>query len=77
MIGWKNGDSKLLVDPEEIKCVQVMSRLRENAVSVYEVYEDGSSLSEAGSVWKDTVMSSSRATVQMELRASIQTIESK
>ncbi|KAG7013501.1 hypothetical protein SDJN02_23667 [Cucurbita argyrosperma subsp. argyrosperma] len=77
LIGWKNGDTKLLVDPEEIKCISVTSRMKENAASVYELYEDASVLSEEGSLWKDTVMSSSRANVQMELKASIQAIESK
>ncbi|XP_022138378.1 uncharacterized protein LOC111009566 [Momordica charantia] len=78
LIGWKNGESKLLVDPEEIKCVSVMSSLKENAVSVYDLYPDAASiLNEPGSLWKETVMSSSRSTIQTELKASIQTIESK
>lgn len=65
------------MDPEEIKCISMASRMKENAASVYELYEDASVLSEEGSLWKDTVMSSSRANVQMELKASIQAIESK
>lgn len=77
LIGWKDGDNKFLVDPEEIKCVSVISNLKENANSVYELYQDASILNEKGCLWKETVMSPSRASVQMELKASIQSIESK
>ncbi|XP_038874722.1 uncharacterized protein LOC120067265 [Benincasa hispida] len=77
LIGWKDGDNKLLVDPEEIKCVSFISKLKEDANSVYELYQDASILNENGSLWKETVLSSSRASIQMELKASIQSIESK
>ncbi|KGN61624.1 uncharacterized protein LOC101217539 [Cucumis sativus] len=78
LIGWKDGDNKLLVDPEEIKCVSVTSKLNENANSVYELYQDATNvLNEKSSIWKETVLSSSRPSVQMELKASIQSIESK
>lgn len=78
LIGWKDRDNKLLVDPEEIKCVSVISKLNENANSVYELYQDATNvLNEKSSIWKETVLSSSRPSVQMELKASIQSIESK
>ncbi|KAK3190219.1 hypothetical protein Dsin_029780 [Dipteronia sinensis] len=75
LIAWKNGDNKLLIDPDEIKCLKNVSQLKSNAESVYELYNDPNSIFEPGSVWKDIVLSPTRATLQLELKTSIQRIE--
>ncbi|KAJ6911169.1 hypothetical protein NC652_021718 [Populus alba x Populus x berolinensis] len=75
LIAWKDGDNKLLVDPEGYKCLTNVSNLRAEAESIYELYTDPSPIFEPGSVWKDIVLDPSRPTVQSELRASILNIE--
>ncbi|KAL5784786.1 hypothetical protein ACOSQ2_007178 [Xanthoceras sorbifolium] len=75
LIAWKNGDNKLLIDPDEIKCLRNVSRLKANADSVYELYSDPNPIFEPGSVWKDIVLSATRASLQLELKTSIQKIE--
>ena len=75
MIGWKDGDNKLLVDPEQIKCLTVVSILKDDADNVYELYTEPKILYEQGSVWKDIVLTPSRASLHLDLRTSIQKIE--
>lgn len=75
MIGWKEGSNKLLVDPESIKSLLIISTCKEDAENIYELYEQLNLIHEEGSVWKDVVLSPSRLTLQLELRASIQKIE--
>ncbi|KAK0608543.1 hypothetical protein LWI29_032147 [Acer saccharum] len=41
----ENGDNKLLIDPDEIKCLENVSRLKTNAESVYELSSDPNSIS--------------------------------
>ncbi|KAB2625533.1 hypothetical protein D8674_017193 [Pyrus ussuriensis x Pyrus communis] len=75
-IGWKDGDNKLLVDQEEIKCLTNLSNLNSKAESIYELYMQNPSLIlEPGSLWKDIVLCSSRPSLQLKLRAIIQKIE--
>ncbi|KAK9991904.1 hypothetical protein SO802_026889 [Lithocarpus litseifolius] len=75
LIARKDGDNKLLIDPEKINCLTAVSNLNAEAQSIYELYTDSSQISEPGSIWKDIVLSPSRASLQQELRASIQRIE--
>ncbi|KAL6343654.1 hypothetical protein AAG906_025019 [Vitis piasezkii] len=75
LIGWKDGDNKLLVDPEQIKCLTVVSTLKDDADNVYELYTEPKNLYEEGSVWKDIVLTPSRASLHLDLRTSIQKIE--
>ena len=75
LIAWKDGDNKLLIDPEGYKCLTNVSNLRADAESIYELYTGPSPIFEPGSVWKEIVMDPSRPTVQSELRASIINIE--
>ncbi|XP_059660390.1 calmodulin calcium-dependent NAD kinase isoform X2 [Cornus florida] len=75
LIGWKDRDKTLLVDPDEIKCLKVVARLNEEADSIYELYKRSNPAHEAGSVWKDIVLSPSRLNIQKELKYSIQRIE--
>lgn len=75
LIAWKDGDSDLLVDPNRIKALTTVSNMNDKAESVYELYADPNPIFESGSIWKDVVLSPSRASIQMELRNSIQKIE--
>uniref|UniRef100_A0A1J3ERQ0 Zeta toxin domain-containing protein n=1 Tax=Noccaea caerulescens TaxID=107243 RepID=A0A1J3ERQ0_NOCCA len=75
LIAWKAGDSRLLVDPEDIECLKRVSNLNPDAESVYELYTDPSLLSQPGSVWKDIVLVPSRPKVQKELTDTIKRIE--
>ncbi|KAE8670405.1 hypothetical protein F3Y22_tig00112159pilonHSYRG00413 [Hibiscus syriacus] len=76
LIGWKDGDNKLLIDPDDIKWLSNVSMLNPEANCVYELYEqDQSPVVMPGSVWKDVVLSPARSSIQLELKASIQRIE--
>ncbi|KAA8543331.1 hypothetical protein F0562_021174 [Nyssa sinensis] len=75
MIGWKDRDKTLLVDPDEIDCLKKVGSLNEEADSIYELYKPPNPVYEAGSVWKDIVLSPSRLNIQQELKYSIQKVE--
>ncbi|KAI4317960.1 hypothetical protein L6164_025780 [Bauhinia variegata] len=75
LVGWKEGENNLLVDPEEIKCLTNIGKLNAEADSIYELYKQPSPIMGPGSIWNDIVLSSSRATDQKELRNSILRIE--
>lgn len=76
LIAWKEGENKLLIDPDDFKCLSNVSNLNPGAESVYELYkEETNPVNVPGSVWKDVVLFSSRPTIQLELKASIQRIE--
>lgn len=76
LIGWKDKDKTLLVDPDEIKCLKVVGRLNEEADSIFELYKSGCHPAfEAGAVWNDIVLSPSRLNIQKELKYSIQKVE--
>ncbi|XP_059431432.1 calmodulin calcium-dependent NAD kinase isoform X2 [Corylus avellana] len=75
LIGWKDRDKTLLVDPDEIDCLKRLGRLNENAKSIYELYKHPNPASKAGSVWKDIVLSPSRLNIQQELKYCIRRIE--
>ncbi|KAL6841511.1 hypothetical protein ACP4OV_028654 [Aristida adscensionis] len=74
LIGWKDGESRLLVDTEEIGCLERVSSLNEDANCVHELYADGDGSS---SEWQDLVMSPSRASAQRELKAAIEKSEAR
>ncbi|TXG63772.1 hypothetical protein EZV62_010766 [Acer yangbiense] len=75
LIGWKDKDKTLLVDPDEIGCLKMIGRLNENAESIYELYKCPNPACESGSVWKDIVLSPSRLNIQKELKYSILKVE--
>lgn len=75
LIAWKDGENKLLIDPDEIKCLTNVSKLNPAAESIYELYEEPTSLEKPGSVWNDIVLNPSRPGILLELKASIQRIE--
>lgn len=75
LIGWKDRDKTLLVDPDEIDCLKRVGRLNDEADSIYELYKRPNPACEAGSIWKDIVLSPSRLNIQQELKYSIQKAE--
>ncbi|GAB4850998.1 hypothetical protein Ancab_030294 [Ancistrocladus abbreviatus] len=76
LVGWKDGASRLLVDPEEIKWLDILSSINDEAESIYELYaNDPSPLCQPGSIWKDIVLSSSRPTIQQELKDAVRKYE--
>ncbi|CAK9150046.1 unnamed protein product [Ilex paraguariensis] len=75
LIGWKDKDKTLLVDPDEINCLKMVGELYEEADSIWELYNRPNPAHEAGSVWKDIVLSPSRLNIQKELKYAIQKIE--
>lgn len=75
LIGWKDRDKTLLVDPDEIDCLKRVGALNEEANSIYELYKKPNPALLSGSVWKDIVMSPSRLDIQKELKYSIQKVE--
>ncbi|KAF3494626.1 hypothetical protein DY000_02051852 [Brassica cretica] len=75
LIAWKAGNSRLLVDPEDIECLKRVSNLNPDAESIYELYLDPSLLSQPGSVWTEIVIVPSRPEVQRKLNDTIKKIE--
>ncbi|XP_034915261.1 calmodulin calcium-dependent NAD kinase isoform X2 [Populus alba] len=75
LIGWKDRDKTLLVDPDEIDCLKRVGCLNEEAESIYELYKYPNPACEDGSIWKDIVLSPSRLNIQRELKYSIQKVE--
>jgi len=71
LIGWKDKDSRLLVDVEEIGLLDRVSRINEEANCVHELYPDGHPTGGAGSVWDDLVASPVRASIQRHLKEAI------
>ncbi|THU65379.1 hypothetical protein C4D60_Mb05t03020 [Musa balbisiana] len=76
LIGWKDGSSNLLVDPQEIICLEKLSKVNEDANSIYELYPQEDTSSGSGFIWDEMVMSPTRESIQQELKAAIKRIES-
>ncbi|KAL3649072.1 hypothetical protein CASFOL_005475 [Castilleja foliolosa] len=77
LIAWKDGDSKLLVDQDDIKCLTSVSELNDEAESIYNLYKEPSQVDEPGSIWRNIVMISTRASLQLELRTVVNKIETR
>ncbi|GJY47275.1 P-loop containing nucleoside triphosphate hydrolase superfamily protein [Tanacetum coccineum] len=75
LIGWKDKEKTLLVDPDEIKVLDTIERLNEAADSIYELYKQLNPENDIGEVWKDIVMSPERVFIQKELKYAIQKAE--
>lgn len=75
LIGWKDRERNLLVDPDEIGCLKAVGMLNDEANSISELYKCPNPASQAGSIWKDIVLSPSRMNIQQELKYSIKRIE--
>ncbi|KAL4558708.1 hypothetical protein LXL04_036909 [Taraxacum kok-saghyz] len=76
LIGWKEKEKTLLVDPDEISCLKMLEKLNEKANSILELYKNPNPIYESGSVWHDIVMSPSRLNIQKELKYFIKKVES-
>ncbi|KAG0493110.1 hypothetical protein HPP92_006508 [Vanilla planifolia] len=82
LIGWKDGESRLLVDPSEIIWLEKVSGLNEDADNVHEVYPTSSAsvvfrTAEPSLVWEDAVLCASRVATQEQLKDVLQTIEAQ
>ncbi|CAN4076832.1 unnamed protein product [Withania somnifera] len=75
MIGWKEKERTVLVDPDEIIVLQMVGRLNDGANSIYELYKNPHPAFQAGSIWKDIVLSPSRLNIHKELKYSIRKVE--
>ncbi|XP_047311662.1 calmodulin calcium-dependent NAD kinase-like [Impatiens glandulifera] len=75
LIAWKDVGSRLLVDPEEIKCLNLLTTMNDEADSIDELFQEPNPLMDSGSVWKDIVMLPSRDSVQLNLKLAIMNIE--
>ncbi|XP_047937837.1 calmodulin calcium-dependent NAD kinase-like [Salvia hispanica] len=75
LIAWKDGDSKLLVDRDDIKCLTRVKELNEEAESIYELYKDPAIMYEAESVWNDIVLHSARDSLQLQIQTVVKKIE--
>lgn len=75
LIGWKEGEHNLLLDPEQINFLERIANLNADADSIYELYKPPSPALGPGSIWNGIVFSSSREKDQKLLRDSIQKIE--
>ncbi|XP_078429846.1 calmodulin calcium-dependent NAD kinase-like [Wolffia australiana] len=72
LIGWKDGGSGLLVDPELISCLRAVASLNEDADGVYELYP---ALRAAPAAFGAAVRAPARGAAQARLRAAVQTAE--
>ncbi|KAJ1263576.1 hypothetical protein BS78_09G196300 [Paspalum vaginatum] len=77
LIGWKDGESSLLVDTKEIGCLDRVKSLNEEANCVHELYADGQPTGGSSSEWQDLVLSPSRTSWQRQLRAAIEQSEAR
>lgn len=75
LIAWKDGQSNLLVDQDEIELLATVSGLNSEAESVYQLYGGPEKLHQPGSVWNDNILTPSRSGLQLELRNVIMNIE--
>lgn len=80
LIGYKDGGSKLLVDPDEIRCLKMVSKLNDEAESIEELYAAAAAGEElivgtGSQVWKDIVLLPNRPKIQQELIVAIRKIE--
>ncbi|XP_075478295.1 calmodulin calcium-dependent NAD kinase-like [Primulina tabacum] len=75
LIAWKDGNSKILVDTDEIKCLDSVTNLNDEAECIYELNKDPEQINKPGSVWKDIVLLPTRPSLQQELKSVVKKIE--
>ncbi|KAL9997262.1 putative Zeta toxin domain, P-loop containing nucleoside triphosphate hydrolase [Helianthus debilis subsp. tardiflorus] len=75
LIGFKDGSSNLLVDPDQIKCLEALREINDQADSIYELYADHKMLTDNDSVWKGLVLKPDRIESQRDLKFVIDKIE--
>ncbi|KAI3829105.1 hypothetical protein L1987_03220 [Smallanthus sonchifolius] len=75
LIGFKDGSSNLLVDRDQIKCLETLSEINDEADSIYELYADHKMLTDNDSVWKEHVLKPDRIGSQRDLKVVIEKIK--
>ncbi|KZV48206.1 hypothetical protein F511_10792, partial [Dorcoceras hygrometricum] len=75
LIAWKDGNSKILVDVDEIKCLDAVTSLNDEAKCIHELHKNPDQIYESGSVWKDLVLLPTRPSLQLELKTVVKKIE--
>lgn len=71
----------MLVDPDEIRCLKMVSKLNDEAESIEELYAAAAAAGEelivgtGSQVWKDIVLLPERPKIQQELKEAIRKIE--
>ncbi|KAJ7545143.1 hypothetical protein O6H91_09G109100 [Diphasiastrum complanatum] len=71
LIGWKNSNSKMMVDVEAFRAVKQLADLNPNAGSVFELYSNV----RCNQVWHEVVLSPERAPRQAFLRKELDAVE--
>lgn len=72
LIAWKGGiNGSLLVEPNEIECLDKVGNLNENATSLHDLYPGGATTCGSRSIWDDMIVAPSRAVIQQEIREAI------
>ncbi|ONK76000.1 uncharacterized protein A4U43_C03F22790 [Asparagus officinalis] len=77
LIAWKDGDNNLLVDPDEIECLQKLKALNEDAQSIFDLYPNSDTKCGSYSFWDAAVMCRSRAAIQQDLKMVLGKIENQ
>ncbi|XP_010923466.1 calmodulin calcium-dependent NAD kinase isoform X2 [Elaeis guineensis] len=77
LIARKDVDADLLANPQEFSCLEKVSKLNEEANSIYELYPHGDIACGSRSIWHDMVMWPSRKSIQQELKMAVQMIEKR
>ena len=61
----------MLVEPNEIECLDKVGNLNENATSLHDLYPGGATTCGSRSIWDEMVVAPSRAVIQREIREAI------
>ncbi|KAK9068192.1 hypothetical protein SSX86_012303 [Deinandra increscens subsp. villosa] len=75
LIGFKDGNSNLLVDRDQIKCLEILSEINDEADSIYELYADIKMVTGNDSVWRELILKPERIESQRDLKVVIERIE--
>lgn len=75
LIAWKDGNSNILVDTVEIKCLDSVRNLNDEAECIFQLHKDQDQINKHGSVWKDIVLLPTRPSLQVELKTVVKKIE--
>lgn len=76
MIEWRDGSRDLPEDQDCISCLEKVSKLNEDADSIYELYPEDDTSCGSGSIW-DEITSPARAATQQQLKKAVTMTESQ
>lgn len=75
MIEWRDGSCRDLPEDRDcIKCLEKVSKLNEDADSIYELYPEDDSSCGSRSIW-DEITSPARAETQQQLKEAVKMME--